>query len=957
MGYCTCDTKRVFSLILSVLLSCQVQAFSGKYPIQNFTPGDYKAGIQNIDFAQNRDMTLFVANNLGVLSYNGNDWEVHAFKPGKKERSLAFDNTTNRLYVGSQGEFGYFSGDWNYKSLTAIIPADSRDFDEVWDVFLVNSKVYFCTFQGIYVYDGKSIEVIEHSEGLDRSFLANGKLYTQSPRGRLFEVKGRELIPAYPQSPKNRVIAGVIQQDEGYFLFYISGEIEFFTSFGVSKKYDDLIQALHGKYVNHVLQLSDSRLVISTQTAGLFLYDLQKQTIENITQDDGLLSNTCLRAFQDHSGNLWVGMQNGIALIDINSPVRFINQEINIQGSGYEAFETADGTYYTTSNGIYFLAKNTRQSVFLPGTEGPAYGLQKINGKLYAGHHTGLFLLDKGNAKQLANTDGLWQVKQLRSRPGFAVGGTYSGLHLFKINANSELQAVQKIKGFNESSRFFEEDRQGRIWVGQFYKGLYQLILAEDLSAATVTKVSENNNNAINEQIILTSIDNDIYLATKTGLYKLDQTTDRIVEAEIFPEEIRKQQVYLLIQDKKKNIHLFAENLVGFFKQISANNYVFVPSSIYQLRYHFNNDLLNISVNLQNGVMFNANEGFLHYKPELENRIAVEKPLVISKVYSVTEDSILYARKAFGVKPENITKLVVSHNAKVLQFHVESFQFNEVNNQQFRYFLKNFDQDYGEWTNITTKEYTNLIEGEYEFLVQTRNYFGDVLTSQPLFLKVKPPFQRSIYAKVLYLILGVLSIFQIVRFQKHRYIKKAKEVEEGKQRELREKQKEVIEIEQQKELKVRQLEEEKVKSELRHTNNLLAASIMNLVVKNDFIESIKKDLKEVKRKGKGVETKQALEQIVKEIDTNLRLQEDWEQFEHHFDQVHGDFLTRLRNEFLDLTPNEQKLCAFLRLNLNTKEIANLMCISLRGVEVARYRLRQKLNLKSGQNLSKFILEY
>jgi DNA-binding CsgD family transcriptional regulator len=58
-----------------------------------------------------------------------------------------------------------------------------------------------------------------------------------------------------------------------------------------------------------------------------------------------------------------------------------------------------------------------------------------------------------------------------------------------------------------------------------------------------------------------------------------------------------------------------------------------------------------------------------------------------------------------------------------------------------------------------------------------------------------------------------------------------------------------------------------------------------------------------------------------------------------------------------LTLNEQKLCAFLRLNLNTKDIANIMGISLRGVEVARYRLRKKLGLQRGQNLSKFILAY
>jgi hypothetical protein len=183
-----------------------------------------------------------------------------------------------------------------------------------------------------------------------------------------------------------------------------------------------------------LLQLSDSRLAISTQTAGLFLFDLQKQSVENITTRDGLLSNACLRAFQDYSGNLWVGMQNGIALIDINSPMRFINQEINIQGSGYEAYTREEGAYYTTSNGIYFLAKNAAQSVFLEGTEGPAYGMQNIAGKLYAGHHTGLFLLANGGAvKRIAHTHGLWQVKQLQSKSGICHRGHLLGFVSFQV--------------------------------------------------------------------------------------------------------------------------------------------------------------------------------------------------------------------------------------------------------------------------------------------------------------------------------------------------------------------------------------------------------------------------------------------------------------------------------------------------------------------------------------------
>jgi len=961
--YFHCDGSRphtlyILCLLLAFLSGPPSYAFSGKYPIQNFMPSDYKAGIQNIDFSQNRDMTLFVANNLGILSYNGKSWERHATQTGKKQRSLAFDEKTDRLYFGSQGEFGYFDGDWNMVSLVDKIPPSAPDFDEVWDVFLHHSKVFFCTFQGIYIYNGQSISFLAHQEGFNRTFQANGKLFAQSRQGQLLEIKDQELVASpFLHHSSNEAIAGVISQDGGYLLIYNSGKIEFATSFGVVGKYEGLSKALQGKYVNHVLQLTDSRLAISTQAAGLFLFDFQKQSVENITTQDGLLSNGCLRAFQDYSGNLWVGMQNGIALLDINSPMRYINQEINIQGSGYEAYKRDEGAYYTTSNGIYFLAKNAAQSVFLQGTEGPAYGMQNIAGKLYAGHHTGLFLLSNGTAKRIAHTHGLWQVKQLQSNAAFAIGGTYSGLFLFRMNEKMELQGMGKIGGFEESSRFFEEDRAGKIWVGQFYKGLYQLTLSPDLTTAVANKIAVEQGLPMDEQIILSRIDNELFLGTPKGVYKIDQSNNRIVKSETFSKVIGEQQVYLLVQDDKKNVHVYTEDMAGFFKQISAEKYTFVPSSVFQLRYSFNNDLLHISVHADNGVLFNANEGFIQYRPELENRLVEEKPLMVSKVVNVAEDSILYERKPFGVKSENPPQLIVSYRAKVLQFEVEAFQFTEVNNQLFRYCLKGFDDGYGEWTHATTKEYTNLKEGRYEFSVQTKNFLGQVITSQPVYLQVNPPFHRSLLARLFYVALGILSLVLVSRLQRRRYKLKTLVVEEAKQRELQKKQQELIEIEHQKEHTVRQIEEDKMKSELRHLNSLMAASTMNLVVKNEFMETIKEALEEVKRKGKSVETKHALEKIVREIDTTLRLQEDWRQFEYHFDQIHGDFLNRLREHFHDLTPNEQKLCALLRLNLSTKEISNLMSISLRGVEIARYRLRKKLGLDLGQNLLKFILEY
>ncbi len=939
-------SKNLSFTVAGILLTLAVQANPGKYSIKNFAPADYGAGIQNIDFAQNRDLTLFVANNLGILSFNGNQWQTHALNTGKKQRSLAFDESANRLYVGSQGDFGFFERDWHYISLLDKIPLALRDFDEVWDVFIFNSEVFFCTFQGIYRYDGDQVSVIRREGGFNRSFLAGSKLFTQSPSGELFEIEGSKLIPINRNGHANQVVAGAIRSGIGQVLFYNSGKIEFFDSFGASDMFPDLAQSLAGKYVNHVTQISDSRLVISTQRAGLFIYDIQSHQLENITTAEGLISNACLRVLQDKSGNLWVGMQNGIAVIDINSPLRLINQNVNLQGSGYEAFETNEGTYYTTSNGIYFLPVSGSTSSFITGTEGPAYGMQLINKKLYAGHHTGLFMLENGKATRISRSEGLWQVKQLSSNPTYAIGGTYSGLLLFQINANGELREVQKIAGFNETSRFFEEDRKGRIWVGQYYKGLYQLTLTDSLRAVVVKKISDLYQLPIQQYIFLSRIDDELYVSTAKGIYKLDQITDTIKEEKVFSAAIGKNWVYQLVQDKQKNVYVYSENLVGLFRQVSPGNYVYMPSSLFQLRQFFNNDLLHVSYNMRNGILFNANEGFIYYNPDQESRASIMNEPMVSRVSSVAEDSVLYVRMPFQARAPIIDPIRVSETARVLQFVVESFKFKDINNQQFRYNLIGFDKGFGKWTNTSVKEYTNLKAGTYEFQVQSFDSKGEIVTSKPLVIVVTPPFFKSLTARILYIVLGLSILVQVYRLQRQYYKRKQVKLEQGKQEELLQKQNELQE-----------LKEDQIKSELRHVNNLLAASTMNLVVKNEFMENIKEEIRQAKATDKVEDKQRALERIIKEIDTSLKVQEDWKQFEHHFDQVHGDFLSRLTIEFKDLTPGEQKLCAFLRLKMDTKEIANLMGISLRGVEVARYRLRKKLGLDALQNLSKFILEY
>ena len=156
---------------------------------------------------------------------------------------------------------------------------------------------------------------------------------------------------------------------------------------------------------------------------------------------------------------------------------------------------------------------------------------------------------------------------------------------------------------------------------------------------------------------------------------------------------------------------------------------------------------------------------------------------------------------------------------------------------------------------------------------------------------------------------------------------------------------------------IERLKNEKLTAELESKDKELASATMHLLNKNGFIDHTKTHLNSIIKKSKNQEVKNEIQKVIQSIDKNMAGDNDWEQFEIHFDQVHGDFMSRFKKEYPDLSPQEIKLSAYLRMNLSSKEIAYLMNISTRGIEIARYRLRKKIKLERTDNLQEFILKF
>jgi DNA-binding CsgD family transcriptional regulator len=85
--------------------------------------------------------------------------------------------------------------------------------------------------------------------------------------------------------------------------------------------------------------------------------------------------------------------------------------------------------------------------------------------------------------------------------------------------------------------------------------------------------------------------------------------------------------------------------------------------------------------------------------------------------------------------------------------------------------------------------------------------------------------------------------------------------------------------------------------------------------------------------------------------------DNWEKFSENFNLVYDNFMQKITAVYPDLKRNDLKLCAYLRMGLSSKEMASLLNTSVRSVETARYRLRKKLNMDSGENLLNFIQKF
>lgn len=898
-------------------------------PVTNFSPRDYGAGNQNWMIAQGPDKKIFVANNSGLLQYDGEHWTLYGVPGGTAVRSVLASG--ENIYTGAYMEFGYWrtqeNGRLQYSSLKDSVASGLVDGEQFWDIKEVEDYVIFQSHQRLYSYNKKTgkVTAIVTEKNISNLFGVRDKIYYQVAEKDLYVIEdgvGQEFVSN--EKIRNKAIIGLFPYSSDKMLAVTRDDGVFIIT---GNQWDPLTVENYPLSVSFfsALYLKDGSLALGSIGGGLYLLSLEGNLQYQLTQPT-LLNNTLLAVMEDEEGNIWGGLDNGIAVINRESPFRLFVDTFGKIGTVY-CSDVLDGLMYLgTNQGLYYkVAESEGPYQLIKGTTGQVWSLKVINGKLYAGHDRGTFIIDGTEAYHAWDGLGTWTVEKFG--PGI-IQGHYNGLSF--LPDTSATSKAHFIEDFDLSVQDMIVENDSVIWLSHYHRGIFRLEINKDYNRVENQKnFGMGKRSEMGPQIF--RFEDNIYYSTEDAVYIYDKDKEEFTAEnelnQISRDNDRISGVSLVLDDG--NWWTFGSDNLFYvtrdpFEQKLLQRRVPLPLESRNISKGFE----NISLVGSNEYVVGSNGGYIEFSLPLKKIPSGE--LMLNAVGTASK------RENFSFKSLGIDGLDLESEVNNLAFLYSIPNYQALSETQYSHRLLNYSSAWSNWNQTGTVKFENLPSGSYTFELKGR--INDIETDVVSYnFSIARPWYYSNLAWFLYFLLFLLGLLGIHYSYRRRHRKIVEEREKNLRMKNMEAEQEII-----------RLQKEHLEKDMAEKNGQLAASTMSLIKKNEFLSILKEELKEAESsKVKGV---------IKTIDKELREEDNWKMFKEAFKNADKEFFDKIKAKHPELTSNDLRLCAYLRLNLSSKEIAPLINISVKSVEIKRYRLRKKMNLPREINLTDYIMD-
>ncbi len=899
-------------------IAFQIQAQELLPFVENYNKSDYQGDNQIWNVAQGKDKAMYFANNHYLLRYDGVVWEKYSLPNKTIIRSILIEG--DRIYSGSYKEFGYWyrkNGKMHYVSITKKLRLfDEKDNEEIWKIFRFKGSLYFQSFNDVFIYNGKHIQKIKFPFLISYCFVVDNHVYAASVDKGLFRMDGSKISnPKGWDILKNTVVHAIEKYKNQTYIFTQKKGIFIVEKNGLRPWENPLNETLKSNGINVAKFIKNNKLVVGTGNKGVFIYDFNTNTYKNIDRNNVLMNNSVLSIGFDKEEDLWLGLDNGIAHVEVNSPISFFYDNSGILGSVYSVATIDKGYLIASNHGIFeFDSGNFKM---MPGTQGQGWNITKIGEKYVIGHNDGTFCYENGVLTKTNNVSGGWNLsKSMINETYFQ--STYSGVLVY--NDASNLKQSIKINDLTKPIKYVAQNKKNEIWAADNYRGLYRVIFDDNFKTKKVENITQQSKITNDFGVKVFEFRNEILFLINNVWYTFNSISNKLEENELFNTNFKNITDVVAI-DKDHFIVLQD----GILYHIYSHDNKFVWNMIQEK--YYKGKLINENLRIfrsHNHYLMNLDDGFISLQLGYEN----EQNKGV-KVEAYNEGELL----------PNDGK--IKHNTE-LRVNVISGIYGASKPNLF--YQINKGKNYIPISNGSVV-LNNLSSGSHSVVI-FKNDGANYDKVSSFDFRVAQPWYFSFWMIFLYFSVIGAVLFFYYKWNKLRYTQKLKlQAEELKhQREILE-----MELKKENELNVQEYEKHILELELQSKSSEVAGKSLSIAKQSEMIENIQNILDSEKDFNK------LKSEIKKAIKINEVNKHEWEIFETNLNQIHNEFIINLSKKYPHLTPKDIKLCVYLKMNLSSKEIAPMMNISFRGVELHRYRLRKKLNLTQDDNLSKFLL--
>ncbi len=899
---------------------------------QNYTLSEFGAGNKNWDVSLADSGKLYVANDKGLVEFDGIKWNFYQLPNKTIIRSVLAHNDV--VYTGSYEEFGYWKkngkGLLEYTSLGNFKDEAFALDEEFWQIFQNDDAILFRSFSNLYIYKNGEIDRVKPESTIISCNVIDGKVYVATTRNGVFTLNENKLVPFVDVQELFNVKIISIDKFQGKLLittalrgcyFYENGELTPWNA--------PISEVIKEQQLNAFLLLQNKDMVFGTIKNGIYFTDTKGNIKYHINGENGLLNNTVLSQGLGKHNRLWAGLDNGIALIDLNYNHILYNDKTGKLGAVYDVINFKNNLYIGSNTGLFYLNNNRQDLQFIEGSQGQVWELKQIEDQLLCGHNDGTFLVKGARLEKISDYTGGWVIKKVPELQNTYIQGTYGGL--VRFDSNKGQWEPNHLGSKTVPIKYLVFEDQYTAWAAHAYKGLFRVKFSKSYDSILEFKNYYSKGLWSDFNVKVHRIKNEICFKTNRGWQKYESLLDSIVPHQILnstfgkdTDIISESNTDILVTkngtdkisftsfENEKNLNL-PSGLIQKRLVVDAESVSQLNDSIYTLNLYDGFMLINRTIKNSNDTL---------QLPNIE-RIELDKKFVYL-------DSLQAYEFPFN---KNIT---VSVSAPLSVNHY--FEYNIAT------------QDTSNWYRMDSEklELSSLSDGEYSIYFRAVNLSGATSLAKKIEITILPPwYKNTLFYFSVALTLGLL--FYALHKRKIRKEQQILHDKLVKEQEILLKEKAI-----ENDKKIVQLKNQSLKNEVKLKSKQLANTAMALVKKNETMQEIKSELVQQKENFQNI---LSYKRLLRKIDNSIGHEDEWELFEYNFNQVHEEFFNQLKLKHPKLTHKDLKICAYIKMNLLTKEIAPLMNVSIRGLETHRYRLKRKLNLENDKSLGEYLRNF